>query len=181
MTAIERPWSVPVPVEDIPETGAHFDLTADAEARAAITKLADLRALPELTASFDLTRRGAGVHVSGTVNARVGQTCVVTLEPIENTVAEQIDLVFSPAVAAVADAEEETQVSSKPGEEPPEPLIGGVVDLGPGAIAFLLLGIDPYPRKPGAEFTATTAGDAAAAHPFAALAALKKEPGGKGK
>lgn len=179
MTVTERPWSVPVRVEDIPDTGQHVDLTADAEARTALARLANLRDLPELTASFDLNRRGAGVHVSGRVKARVGQTCVVTLEPIENTIDEAVDLVFSPAVAAVADTGEAEVSPIKTGKEPPEPLVGGVVDLGAVATEFLLLGIDPYPRKPGAEFTATTAGDHAAAHPFAALAALKKGPGGK--
>jgi hypothetical protein len=34
----------------------------------------------------------------------------------------------------------------------PEPLIGGSVDLGALATEFLILGIDPYPRKPGAIF-----------------------------
>ena len=48
-----------------------------------------------------------------------------------------------------------------------------MVDLGAVATEFLLLGIDPYPRKPGAVFDAPPAGDPAS-HPFAALAALKK-------
>jgi hypothetical protein len=39
-----------------------------------------------------------------------------------------------------------------------------------------LLGIDPYPRKPDAEFASPPAKDAAG-HPFAALAALKKGGG----
>ena len=48
-----------------------------------------------------------------------------------------------------------------------------MVDLGAVATEFLLLGIDPYPRKPGAVFDAPPAGDPSS-HPFAALAALKK-------
>jgi hypothetical protein len=47
------------------------------------------------------------------------------------------------------------------------------VDLGAVATEFLLLGIDPYPRKEGAEFEPRITGDPAA-HPFAALASLKK-------
>jgi hypothetical protein len=34
----------------------------------------------------------------------------------------------------------------------PEPLIGGVVDLGALATEFFILGVDPYPRSPGAIF-----------------------------
>ena len=62
-------------------------------------------------------------------------------------------------------------------EEPPEPLADGKVDLGALASEFLLLGIDPYPRKPGAEFAPPQAAEAGE-HPFAGLEALKKRLGG---
>ena len=62
------------------------------------------------------------------------------------------------------------------GDEPPEPLVGGTIDLGALATEFLLLGIDPYPRKAGAEFAPPKAEDDGA-HPFAALEALKKRSG----
>ena len=52
----------------------------------------------------------------------------------------------------------------------------GAVDLGAVATEFLLLGIDPYPRKPGAVFERPAAGRPGG-HPFAALAALKKDSG----
>ena len=55
----------------------------------------------------------------------------------------------------------------------PEPLTGGVIDLGVIATEFLILAIDPYPRKPGAVFEAPDAPDDSD-QPFAALAALKK-------
>ena len=86
MEKTENPWSVPVDVEDIPETGLHIEIEAPAEIRAAVAELASLRGLPQFAAAFDLTRQGAGVHVLGQVKARVGQTCVVTLEPIESEV-----------------------------------------------------------------------------------------------
>jgi hypothetical protein len=56
----------------------------------------------------------------------------------------------------------------------PEPLVRDTVDLGGIATEFLVLGIDPYPRKPEAAFEPPPAEDAPAANPFAALAALKK-------
>jgi hypothetical protein len=37
-----------------------------------------------------------------------------------------------------------------------------------------MLGIDPYPRKPGAAFHAPKAASDPASHPFAGLAALQK-------
>ena len=37
-------------------------------------------------------------------------------------------------------------------EDPPEPIVNGAIDLGALAAEFLMLGLDPYPRKPGAVF-----------------------------
>ncbi len=121
-------------------------------------------------------RQGGGVHVSGRVKARVGQTCVVTLEPIENTVDEAIDVRFAPGAEVAAAAVHDLHTMDED-EEPPEPLADGKVDLGALASEFLLLGIDPYPRKPGAEFAPPKAAEAGE-HPFAGLEALKKRLGG---
>jgi uncharacterized metal-binding protein YceD (DUF177 family) len=138
--------------------------------------LTGLRELSRLSAVFDLERRGAGVRVTGNVSARVGQTCVVTLEPVENDIDELVDLRFAPRAAAPA-AKSETVAAHASDDEPPEPLLDGKLDLGAIATEFLLLGIDPYPRKPGAEFAPVKADDASA-KPFAALEALKKRLGG---
>ena len=54
-----------------------------------------------------------------------------------------------------------------------EPLVDGKIDLGALAIEFLILGLDPYPRKPGAIFQPPA--DAQPDEgPFAALGVLKK-------
>ena len=91
------PWQVPVAIEDVAETGRHFDLVADNDVRAAVARVVGLRDLPKLEANFDVTRHGAdGLHVSGRMSATVGQNCVVTLEPLTNEVEEDIDLVFAP-------------------------------------------------------------------------------------
>ena len=66
------------------------------------------------------------------------------------------------------------------GEEPPEPLVDGKVDLGALATEFLILGIDPYPRKAGAQFAPPKVEDAGE-HPFAALESLKKRRLGGGQ
>ena len=175
MENTQNPWSVPVAVDNIPETGLHIEAEAPAEVRAQLVKLANLRDLPHLSAVFDLTRRGGGVHVAGQVKARVGQTCVVTLEPLENDLDEPINVLFAPRLEVAAKDDGADRRAGD--EEPPEPLIEGKVDLGAVATEFLLLGIDPYPRKAGAEFAAVKTADDSA-RPFAALEALKKRLGG---
>jgi len=164
-------WQVPVAIEDVPEAGEHFELAADPQTRTAIAKLAGLRNLPRFEASFDVSRqRSGGLRVAGRVAATVGQTCVVTLEPVVNEVAEEIDLIFVPQPPVTA-----SSGATKPDESEyeTEPLIGGVVDLGALATEFLILGLDPYPRKPGVVFQAPqqTVADES---PFSSLAALKK-------
>jgi hypothetical protein len=149
----QAPWHVPVAVEDVAETGQHFALVADAEARTGIARLAGLRDLPRLQADFDVTRQGAdGLRVTGRVSATVGQNCVVTLEPLANEVDEEVDLLFMPQSADAAGESETDDAGADVKWDDPEPLIGGVVDLGALATEFLVLGIDPYPRKPGAVF-----------------------------
>src|ERR1700691_3784889 len=95
--SLPAPWRVPVALADVPETGRHFDLVADEATRAAVRQAAGLRDLPRLQAQFDVTPHGAdGLHVAGQVWATVGQNCVVTLEPLDNEIAEAIDLLFAP-------------------------------------------------------------------------------------
>jgi hypothetical protein len=173
----ERGWSVPLAVSGVPATGRHLDLVADERVRAAVAKLAGLIALPRLAAHFDVSPQGGGgLHVVGRVSATVGQICVVTLEPIENEIDEPIDLVFAPVSApSLEHGGGEVEIAI---EDAPEPLVGGRVDLGAIATEYLVLGLDPYPRKPDAVFHAPPSGDDSE-HAFAALAALNKGQGGK--
>jgi hypothetical protein len=171
-------WSVRIALHEVPETGRSVELVADERARAAIAKIAGLRSLPRLHAVFDLALRGRdALRVRGRVSATVGQTCIVTLEPIENEIDEEIDLVFAPVAATSLVDQGSLEAGIGPKGEP-EPLIDGAVDLGALATEFLILGIDLYPRKPGAVFEGSSVGDGSV-HPFAALAALKKGQGGK--
>jgi uncharacterized metal-binding protein YceD (DUF177 family) len=167
------PWSVPLRFEDVPpETGRQVSLSADAHIRDAIAAVAGLRELPRLDVSLDIVRSGtAGLHVTGTVSATVGQTCVVTLEPIESDINEAVDLVFKSG----ADEGASPDTSHDADEPEIEPLVDGVIDLGALATEFLILGIDPYPRKPGAVFEAPSTNEPFAG-PFAGLAALRKKP-----
>jgi hypothetical protein len=166
MTQPAQPWHVPVRLEDVPETGLHLDLAADQRVRAGLAALAGVVDIPRLEAVLDVVRHGNGLRATGRVSATVGQTCVVTLEPVQNEVDEPIDVIFKPPSAgdaAVVDIPGELDV-----EEPPEVLADGTADLGALAAEFLLLGIDPYPRKPGAQF-APPAEQGGGASPFAAL------------
>ncbi len=172
-------WSHPVSIDDVSDRGMHIDLVADEAARAEIARIAGLRDLPKLAASFDITREGAdAVRIAGEVSATVGQNCVVTLEPIENDIREAVDLLFaSRAAGSLADSEGKITLDFDD-PDPAEPVREGLVDLAAITTEFFLLGVDPYPRKEGAVFEAPKAPEDPTKHPFAALEALKKGRGG---
>jgi uncharacterized metal-binding protein YceD (DUF177 family) len=168
-----QPWHVRVRPEDVPEAGLHLDLEADAQVRASLAALGGVVDIPRLEAVLDVVRHGNGLRAAGRVSATIVQTCVVTLEALQNEVDEPVDVIFAPPSAAdAAAAEEEDSSGELDTDEPPEVLTDGAADLGAIAAEFLLLGIDPYPRKPGAQFT-PPAEKGAAVTPFAALAKLK--------
>ena len=60
-----------------------------------------------------------------------------------------------------------------PDEDEPDPIIDGKIDLGALAAEFFALGLDPYPRKPGATFEESTESEPADS-PFSALAKRAK-------
>jgi hypothetical protein len=167
----------PVRVVDVPAGGVHVvkrDL-----------KAADLAAFAsaigvESMVTFDLDLhvrpyRGDGLAVEGRVRARVGQTCVVTLEPVENEIDEEIEATFRPEAALkphlVHDEEEGLAIDASVASD--DPLVGGVIDAAAIALEFLALGIDPYPRKPGVSFEAPEGTGESSA--FAGLARLKRD------
>ena len=176
---VPNPWSSRATVAQIPETGLHRDIEADESVRIALAKTGGLRDIEFARASFDLTRgRDDSVHVQGRVSARVGQTCVVSLDPIENDVVEDIDLIFVPEGRVREFAASVNEDDGVSGEipDPAEPIINGVIDLGHLATDVLFLGIDPYPRKSDAVFVAPASAMDPEDHPFAALKDLKIRP-----
>jgi uncharacterized metal-binding protein YceD (DUF177 family) len=170
------PWRHQVLVAQIPDTGLHREIEADAAARAAMAELAEVREIPAARASFDVTlRRDGRVRVTGRLQAVVGQTCVVTLEPMETDIDEMIDLEFAPPdqIPELSALVEEADESGEEIPDPPEPINNGMIDLGRVATDALFLAIDPYPRKPGAVFEPRVEVIDPEDHPFAALKAIK--------
>jgi Large ribosomal RNA subunit accumulation protein YceD len=173
------PWSVPVAVVQIPDTGLHRDIEAGPAVRQAMADVSGLREILSASASLDVTPKGGGrFHVLGRVRAQIGQTCVVTLDPILNDIDEPIDLIFAPPeqIPALSDLVDEAGESDAEIPDPPEPIEHGMIDLGRLATDALFLGIDPYPRKPDAVFEPPMVAEDPEDHPFAALKALRVEP-----
>jgi uncharacterized metal-binding protein YceD (DUF177 family) len=161
--AVSSPLSRLVSVTDLPPRGLDVTVEASPEEREALARDFKLPAIHSLTGSFHVAETRSGVHVSGHVAAGINQICVVTLEPFDSEMREDVDVEF----AAPAGKAEQA------GEESPDEIVNGTVDLGALTAEFLALGLDPYPRKPGVDFTFEAADDGAES-PFAALGKLKR-------
>jgi uncharacterized metal-binding protein YceD (DUF177 family) len=156
----DAPFVRPVPVESVSERGVEHSIEASEGERRTLAKLNGLPAIGRLTAKFNLSRAGRGiVRVRGDVKAEVTQTCVSSLEPFDVVLEEPVDVRFAPVVAesssrrgppiapAVADP------LAMGDEDEPDPIVDGKIDLGALAAEFMILGLDPYPRKPGVDFS----------------------------
>lgn len=169
------PFSRLVRVESVSADGLEQTIEANEAERAALAKLNGLPGIARLTARFALNRAGRGlIRVRGEVHAEVTQSCVVSLEPIEATVDEPVDVRFALPPGESAGrrgppAAAEAESLALDGEDPPDPIVDGRIDLGALAAEFMVLGLDPYPRKPGADFAPPAAEGEGASGPFAGL------------
>ncbi len=170
-----------VDVATIGAGGVERRFTASAAERDALAKAYGLREVRAFAADLTATPKAGAIVVEGRVTADIVQSCVVTLEPVEQVIDEPVEIRF-----ARADAD---TLPPKPGAEiridldaadPPDPLLGPSIDLGAVAEEYFALAIDPYPRAPGAELPAGLGGAAEdrSDSPFAALAALRPKSGG---
>ena len=102
--------------------------------------------------------------VTGRLSADVIQPCVVTGDPV----AETVDFEIEERYVRTASDEEEVVV----GPEDSEPLVDGCIDLGEIVAQSLALGVSTWPRSSDAP-DRFEAGDAGETHPFAKLGKLK--------
>ena len=154
--------------------GERLDLAADDAERSAIAKRLGLQSLERLEAHVCLDRSGEIVRAKGRLLAALGQSCVVTGDPVAAHVDEPFSLLFTPEPAP-GGPDEEIEL----GESDCDTVFydGAAIDLG-GAIAdTLALSLDPYPRSAAAEATLKEAGvlSEEQASPFAVLAKLRKD------
>jgi hypothetical protein len=165
-----------VNVEEVPEQGIDLAISADASVRQALAAADGLAAIESLEADVHVARRGISeFNVSGTLRAKVTQVCVLSLEPFDTDIVEEIDVDFAPpSKAAVAEARAVTLLGGSAAAErdPPDAIVDGAIDIGALAAEFLALGIDPYPKKPGVEFVAVNAHEEKDEKPFDVLKKL---------
>ncbi|HLO76741.1 MAG TPA: DUF177 domain-containing protein [Magnetospirillum sp.] len=179
MTPIVPEFSRHVRVDQIPAAGITLDLKAKPAELAALAERFGLQSIDDLEATVTLKAVAGGTifRLDGRFCAHVVQTCVVTLEPVPATVAEEFSLTYGGVEADEYDAEIELSLEE---DDPPDPVVDGMIDVGEAVAEHVALALDPFPRKPG---TAFEGGDPEPEeeekrpNPFAVLAELRKNKG----
>ena len=172
--------------EEVGPGGLTLQIEFDAAEKEALARRLGLLALEQLAAELRFAPSNdaeGAIRVSGTIRARLAQSCVVTLEPVPRTLSESISVLFAPPPEG--SSEHEVEVLAEGDEAEPLPAEG--IDAGALVAEHLALFLDPYPRHPDApdEPLTYTAGDGEPekgapdddgdAGPFAALGQLKSK------
>jgi uncharacterized protein DUF177 involved in 23S rRNA accumulation len=173
----DPPLSRPMRITEIADNVPHTIEVTDAE-RAAMAALLELVALEGPVFEYRLRLGGGGrVHLSGRLRAQVAQTCVVTLEPVEQSVDLPIEAEFWPA-ELVQGLEQRPEDPVPDGlRDWPEAYTDNTFDLGPLIYETLATALDPYPKKEGASFQwsqGSSEAETQESGPFAALKQLKQ-------
>jgi len=168
----EWPWGRRLGWGDMPAPGLEIQMRAQGDELAAIAQAVGVEAVRSAAADLSLRRWLDGVELTGRLRAVLARTCGVSLDPLDETIEEDLNLRLVPAgsSSAARDAAGEVLVSlDEP--DPPEEIEGASIDLADLLTQQIALCMSPFPRKPGAVFTAPTHGTDDS--PFAALASLK--------
>ena len=155
-----------IDVETLPVKGPYRG--ALAVSKAELAGLADRFGFVELSGlevAVEIARVGPDAwDVTGRLQARLVQPCIVTGDPVPETV----DFALEERYVRATDEDDEVVV----GLDDSEPLVDGCIELGEMVAQSLVLAVNTWPRTVDApdEFKA---GDVEVPHPFASLGSLK--------
>jgi len=174
MTTPDSPWSIRIPLGDLRRGPVTFDLKPDADTQRAIAQTLKLVDLQGLGAEIRLSAWLDGVDLSGDWSAVVTQVCGVSLDPFDTQLGGAFQVRCAPLGSPLlAPPESEVEIDLD-ADDPPDALEHDWVDVAAYVVEHLALEVDPFPRKPGVEFTPPPAETPPS--PFAVLARLQPTP-----
>jgi uncharacterized metal-binding protein YceD (DUF177 family) len=168
MSEVTPEFSRLIPLARLGPEPFRQQIQAAADERERLAARFDLVALDRLTATVTLRRQpGEIVLLEADFEAAFEQNCVITLEPVSDTVLGSFSLLYGPA--------KEPGTELEPGPDDPvfEALTGDVIDIGEAVAQELSLALPEFPRYPDATIDAAAAADPVDSA-FAALARLRK-------
>lgn len=176
---MKSPVSFVAHVTRLPRGGLPVVVEADAEQREALAREHGLVSVETYRADVLVTAwKRHGVSVKGKVEADITQNCVVTLDPVEQHISEEVSGLYFPEDSRIGREGFESGgeiILDPEGPDAPETFTGDTIDVGALAEEFFALAIDPYPRKPGVRLETAQDVEEAKDSPFAKLARLQRK------
>ncbi|MEQ1520513.1 MAG: DUF177 domain-containing protein [Aestuariivirga sp.] len=166
MKQVVYEFSRPLQVDRVPNLGCHERLAADEKECAALAKRFDLPRIHSLGGLLKVVPwRGGGLKITGTLNARVDQVSVISLETFTSDLEFAIERYFLSPRAGQPTAEEDVDI-----------IENGSVDLGEILAESMALELDPNPRQEGEVFNDFEEHpESAKVSPFTGLSKLKPD------
>ncbi|WP_422373433.1 YceD family protein [Hoeflea sp.] len=183
MTSHDSPaFSFPVKVGHVSANPVTVTISADRQDLEKLKAQWDVLDVVAFEAEIAIGRwKRDGVRLKGRVRATVEQACVVTLDPVEQHIDEEVEAVFLPENSRLAkrmtDGNGEMFLDPE-GPDLPDTFAGDTIDVGAVAAEFAALAIDPYPRQPDLGYADRIESDEETdkkPSPFAVLQGLKRD------
>jgi uncharacterized metal-binding protein YceD (DUF177 family) len=135
-------------VERLGREPMSFDIQASETECTAMAKSLDILGLEDVKASGSLVRQSSNgqIVLTGRLQAEAVQACVVTLDPVEQSIDEEFTVfyTFDPKDLEVEDLD---RVVGLEDPDPPELIVGGRIDLLAMLSEQIALALEPYPRR----------------------------------
>ncbi len=161
--------------DSLPANGRKLDVEPTAAQREAIAGRMNVDSVDSFSAHLDIMPIKGGVQARGRLWAVVTQQCVVSFQPVSQTIEERVERIFLPGreETYTGPASQDVYVDLE-GDDLPDYFEGPEIDFSEFLLETLALAIDPYPRAPDAEVPEEGFGDDPAdSSPFADLKHLK--------
>lgn len=169
----ETPISRFTDLNELTVAGSDLDFTAGEDELTALTEWAGVRKVISFSGKVFLKRLSTTrFAIRASFDARIEQTCVVSLEPVTSRLKGELtrELFFCEEV----DSEGGELTLSSGDDDAPDTVTSYKYDVCLPLLEEFSLSIDPYPRREGALFAEKSADKEPRENPFAALQSLKE-------
>ncbi len=172
---MQKDFSYPLIVADLPQSEQHYHLKADDENCRQLVEVLKVPGVDRMEADIKLKNRHADnrLDISGHISACLRLESVVSLEVFEQV----YDFDFSLCYDTRATYDSQRGENEDWTVDLPDVVIGGKIDLADIVIEQIALRLDDYPRRPGEVFYFKSEFDEDEndrPNPFDVLAKLKK-------
>lgn len=185
-------FSYLVRAENVGSAPFKIEFEANEAARKALAARFEVLSVEKIVGNATLKREmdGLTIYVAGQFVADVVQACVVTLEPVPQHIEEEFEAWFLDETTVTsfarakrkrqsgrelhsADADDEIEENPMPDEQDdPEPIEGGVIDVGEVVAQHVSLALEPFPHSKEAKLEGPM-GDEADLTPESPFSVLK--------